>query len=74
MKKELIIFFTILLILTFVQHTDILTAPMERIKALPTSGAYGLGAFHPAVFALMGYLALWVFRVIFRGIMKLFGK
>lgn len=74
MKKELVIFFIILLILTFVQHTDILDAPIERITALPTSGAYGLGAVHPLVFAFAAYIALWIVRAVFRGVMRLFGK
>jgi hypothetical protein len=74
MKKEVIIFFAILLVLTFVQHTDIFTAPMDRIKALPTSGAYGLGAFHPLVFTFAGYIALWVVRGIIKGILKFFEK
>jgi hypothetical protein len=73
-KKELIVFLVVLLILTFVQHTDILSTPIERIIALPTSGAYGLGAVHPLVFTLAGYILLWIGRMVVKGTIKVFGK
>jgi hypothetical protein len=74
MKKEIIIYFIILLILAFIQHTDLLTAPIERFQELPESGAYGLGAAHPLIFALIGYFALGILRLLYKGIKKAFFK
>lgn len=74
MKKEIIIFISILLILAILQHTDLLTAPIERFQKLPESGAYGLGAMHPLVFALAGYVAIGIIRLIYRGIKKIFNR
>jgi len=74
MKKELIIFTVVLLLLALVQHPDILTSPIGRLKELPSSGAYGLGAFHPIIFALAGYLAVLVLRGVYRGFVKILGK
>ena len=74
MKKELIIFSVVLILFALVQHPDILTAPIERLKALPTSGAYGIGAFHPIIFAMVGYLFIAVLRGIYKGISKIFIK
>jgi len=46
--------------------------PLAHIEALPTAGAYGIGAFHPLVFTLFIYLILGFFRVIFNYTKKLF--
>ena len=65
MKKELIIFLLLFLILAIAQHPDLLTHPIERLSKLPTAGAYGIGFIHPIIFSILAYLFLWVFRGIF---------
>ena len=74
MKKEVVIYLVILVVLALAQHTDLLTSPLERFAKLPEAGAYGLGAAHPLVFALIGYLALGVLRLIYKGIRKVLIK
>jgi len=74
MKKEIAIFLIILIILAFIQHTDLLEHPIERFQQLPESGAYGLGAAHPLVFALLGYVILGILRLLYRGVKKIFKR
>ncbi|MCH9814666.1 MAG: hypothetical protein K0U47_12080 [Epsilonproteobacteria bacterium] len=74
MKKELIIFLVIFLILAIGQHPDFLTSPLERIVQLPQAGAYGLGAVHPLVFGLVGYLFVWIIRGVIIGFKKIFKR
>ena len=57
MKKELMIFVGIFLFLAIGMHFKEWTShPIEHLLALPTAGAYGLGAIHPLVFTIVGYL------------------
>lgn len=70
LQKELIIFFAILLILAFIQHPDLL----NRFSRLPDAVVYGMGAFHPLAFALIGYVVIGIFRLIAAGIQKIFRK
>ncbi len=71
MKKELIIFIGLFLFLAIGMHFKEWTShPIEHIIALPTAGAYGIGAFHPLVFTIALYLLI----AIGRGIVKLFSK
>lgn len=74
MKKELLIFIIVFIVLALIQHPDLLSSPLTRLSELPTAGAYGLGAVHPLVFALVGYLLLWIVRLVIRGVKKLFGS
>ena len=67
MKKEFLIFSVTLVVLALGMHPDFFTTPLQRLENLPTSGAYGLGALHPLVFAVVGYLlVLWA-----RGVWKM---
>ena len=71
MKKELTIFIGIFLFLAIGMHfKEWLSHPIDHAMALPTAGAYGLGAFHPLIFTL----ALYVVFVLARGIGRLFSK
>lgn len=71
MKKELIIFLGVFLFLAIGMHfKEWLSHPIEHIIALPHAGAYGIGAIHPLVFTLIGYILLWIPR----GIFKVFSK
>ncbi len=70
-KKELTIFTGIFLFLAIGMHFKVwISHPIDHILALPTAGAYGLGAFHPLIFTLVVYLII----LLFRGIGKLFEK
>jgi hypothetical protein len=67
MKKELIYIVGILIILTFTMHyKELIAYPLELLKALPSSGAYGFGSFHPIIFTLIVYVLLWIPRFIIR--------
>ena len=71
MKKEIYIFTGIFLFLAIGMHFKEWTShPVEHIMALPSSGAYGIGAVHPLVFTVVVYL----FFVLLRGVIKLFTK
>lgn len=71
MKKEFYIFIGIFLFLAIGMHfKEWLSHPIDHITALPTAGAYGIGALHPLVFTLALYLVV----LLFRGIVKLFRR
>jgi len=71
MKKEGTIFIGLFLFLAIGMHFKEWTShPIEHIMALPTAGAYGIGAFHPLVFTM----ALYIVVAMGRGIVKLFTK
>jgi hypothetical protein len=67
MKKELLIIVSILIILTIIVHYDeLLTHPIMHIFDLPKSGAYGLGGWHPLIFALVVYILVLIPRFLFK--------
>jgi hypothetical protein len=71
MKKELSIFVGIFLFLAIGMHfKEWISHPLEHIMALPSAGAYGIGAIHPLVFTVVVY----VIFVMLRGIVRLFIK
>jgi len=71
MKKELSIFTGLFLFLAIGMHfKEWMSHPIEHAMALPSAGAYGIGAFHPLVFTLALYLLL----ALGRGVGKLFKK
>ncbi len=71
MKKELTIFIGLFLFLAIGMHFKEWTShPVEHFMALPSSGAYGIGAFHPLVFTMI----LYVVFVLLRSIVRLFTK
>lgn len=73
MKKEIITFTIIFLILAIGMHFDEwLSHPVEHIMALPSAGAYGIGAFHPLVFTLMVYIIILIFKSIGKLFKRLF--
>ena len=75
MKKELYIFMGIFLFLATLMHfKEWTTYPIDQIVALPSSGAYGLGAIHPLIFTFVVYLLCVLIRGVFRGIKKVVGK
>ena len=71
MKKEFLIIVSILIVLTISMHyKEFLEYPLEQIKGLPNSGAYGLGFYHPIIFTLIVYILLWIPRFIIRTFIK----
>lgn len=71
MKKELMIFLGIFLVLAIGMHfKEWTTNPINHIMALPDAGAFGLGPFHPLIITLFFYLLFGLFR----GIAKLFTR
>lgn len=73
MKKEIIIFTITFLVLAIGMHfAEWLSHPVEHIMALPSAGAYGLGAFHPLIFTLIVYLILLIFKFIGKLLKRLF--
>ena len=67
MKKELIIFLLILIIFSLLSHLyEFTNNPIEHIKNLPNSTAYGLGFLHPVIITSMIYLLLWIPRYIIK--------
>lgn len=71
MKKELTVFTGLFLFLAIGMHfKEWLSHPIDHVMALPSAGAYGIGAFHPLVFTI----ALYVVFVLLRSIVRLFTK
>ena len=67
MKKELLIFISIFVVLTFGMHySELLTHPLDHIFNLSKSGAYGLGAIHPIIFTVIVYVIASVPRFIIK--------
>lgn len=66
-KKELKIFLVILVILSILMHyEEFLTYPISHILALASSGAYGLGIYHPLIFTFLVYIVFLIPRVFFK--------
>lgn len=71
MKKELTIFTGIFLFLAIGMHFKEWTShPVEHLIALPSAGAYGIGALHPLVFTVVVYVVF----VLLRGVVRVFTK
>ncbi len=65
MKKELLIYFIIFVVLTITIHfNELITHPIEHILNLPKSGAYGLGMIHPIVFTTIIYIIVLIPRLV----------
>lgn len=71
-KKHLLIYFSVLVVLALIQHPDLLIHPIDRISHLPGAVVYGMGPLHPFIFALIGYAIVMVITFIFSLIKKLF--
>ncbi|MDD2698051.1 MAG: hypothetical protein PHF17_04520 [Arcobacteraceae bacterium] len=67
MKKEGMIFIGIFLFLAIGMHfKEWISHPIEHSMALPSAGAYGLGAIHPLIFTFVVYLLFVVVRALKR--------
>ena len=75
MKREILIFIAIFVFLTLVVHLDeFISYPLEHIKNLSNSGAYGLGFMHPLFFSLGVYVVILIPRFLVKLIKKLLKK
>ena len=71
MKKELSIFAGLLVLLSLIMHSkEWLDHPVEHFMGLPSSGVFGIGAYHPLFFAVLLYGVFTLFRAIFRSFSK----
>ncbi|MDD2897059.1 MAG: hypothetical protein PHG81_13705 [Aliarcobacter sp.] len=67
MKKELLIFVSLLVILSFgIHYKEFLTQPFVHILNLSKSGAYGLGFSHPFIFTFIVYLVILLPRFVIK--------
>ena len=65
------IFTGIFLFLAIGMHfKEWISHPVEHLMALPSAGAYGIGALHPLVFTVVVYVVF----VLLRGVVKVFTK
>lgn len=67
MKKELLIYLSILILSALVLHPDLLTDPLKRIDMMSERANY----YHPVLFSLAIYLVVGFGRLIVAGIKKL---
>jgi len=65
--KESLLYLTILVLLAFLMHPDLLSAPVERFTHMLERQNY----IHPLLYAFLFYLLLMLLRLIFRGIKKI---
>ncbi|MDD2906461.1 MAG: hypothetical protein WBK95_09205 [Sulfurimonas sp.] len=69
-RLELLYYVAILLVLAIVQHSDLLTAPLERFEQMQHNANY----FHPFLYALLIYILIACMRVIVKFILFLKNK
>ncbi len=69
-KKELIYFVSVLVVLALVQHSDLLTHPLSRFGFMLEKGNY----FHPLVWASGVYLIVVAIRLIVKFVLFLKNK
>ncbi len=71
MKKELIIYFGLFVFMAIGMHfEEWISHPIDHLMALPKSGVFGLGAFHPFIFTFLLYLVVLLFRAIVKAFRK----
>jgi len=58
--KELVYFFTILVVLALVKHPDLLTSPLERLDLILQQGNY----LHPFIWSFLVYIFIGIFRLV----------
>lgn len=67
LKRELIIYSVILVVLIILMHPDMLSDPEARLKLMQEHKNY----IHPLLYTLFFYLIFLVVRAAFNGILKL---
>lgn len=71
-KKQLLIYGIVFVVMAVIQHPDLLINPVDRISDLPKAVVYGMGPLHPFIFALIGYAFVALIGLIFSLLKKLF--
>ena len=66
-KIELIIFIAILIILAILQHSDLLTSPIDRIELMVQKENY----FHPLLWTSVVYLVIALLRLVIKYVIYL---
>lgn len=66
-KTEIIYFIVILLLLAVLQHSDLLSSPLERIGLMAQKGNY----LHPLLWTAVVYSAVVIVRVIAKYLIKI---
>lgn len=69
-KREVIIYIIMLLVLTLVMHFDLLTDPASRFEIMVEKGNYS----HPFIYTFVIYSILFIIRKILDFIIGLFEK
>lgn len=69
-KRELLIYASLLLVLVLLMHPDILSDPTTRLGMMQQYENY----VHPLLYTLFVYLILFVFRAVVGAVLKLFRK
>jgi len=69
-KREVIIYIVMLLVLTIVMHNDLLTSPSSRFELMYEKGNYS----HPFLYTFIIYSILFLIRKILDFIIGLFEK
>ncbi|MDQ1267669.1 MAG: hypothetical protein QG560_312 [Campylobacterota bacterium] len=70
LRTELIYFFVILLFLAVIQHSDLLTSPIERLNRMVEAQNY----IHPVLWAFSVYALLGIIRLLLNYILYLKNK
>ncbi|RXI41413.1 hypothetical protein CRU99_09780 [Malaciobacter mytili] len=69
MKKEILIYLTILIFASSLMHFEEFTSHFfQHIINLKTAGAYGLTYFHPFVFTFIIYIIILLTRIVIKKI------
>lgn len=66
--KELAVYLVVLLVLAGVMHPDLFGVPLDRLALMAERGNY----LHPFVYTLLGYSLIWIFRLFFRAVVRVF--
>lgn len=69
-RIELLYFLAILIVLAILQHSDLLTAPLERINTMTQKGNY----FHPLLWSSIVYVIIGLIRLIVKYLFYLKNK
>lgn len=69
-KKEVLYYLLILLILALVMHSDLLNDPVARLQTMDEKGNYT----HPFLYAFVIYVTILIFRKIIDFVVGIFEK
>lgn len=67
LKIEIFYFTVILLVLAFMQHSDLLTSPVQRVELMAEKGNF----LHPLLWAFSVYVVVGIIRLIISYILNL---